>query len=126
MLTGAATVGAIALGQRPASAAVKCGPKCGPSPFCTSPPCPNVGCPSGKKLCKNNCNGLCDHATGSWVYCSGYGRCGNGYTICQDCHKQGSCYVCICLSGIICADCCSSAEVVAEHQRIQELTGAVP
>jgi len=126
MLTGAATVGAIALGQRPALAAVTCGPKCGPSRFCSG--CPNVGCPSGMKLCKNNCkvgtHRLCDHGSGFWIYCTGYGRCGQGYTICQDCHSSGCSDVCICLSGIICADCCSAADVLAEHQRILDSADA--
>lgn len=122
MLTGAATVGAIALGQRPALASVKCGPPCGPSPFCSG--CPNQGCPSGKRLCKNNCHGLCNWPHGFWVYCTGYGKCGQGYTICQDCHSEGSCNVCICLSGVICADCCSAADVLAEQQRLLGMAAA--
>jgi hypothetical protein len=127
ILTGAATVGAIAVGQVPARAAITCPQKCGPSPMCTSPACPTTsGCPSGKVLCKkppSTCS-ACEYATGSWVHCHGYGRCGQGFTLCQDCHKSGSCYVCICLSGILCGQCCSPADVLAEYQRTQELNGA--
>jgi hypothetical protein len=126
MLTGVATVGAIALGQRPALASVRCGPPCGPSSFCSG--CPGLGCPSGMRLCKNNCkvgtSRLCDHGNGHWIYCTGYGRCGQGYTICQDCHTEGQCNVCICLSAVQCADCCSATDVMAQQQRLLDMAAA--
>jgi hypothetical protein len=119
VLGSVAAAGAIALGQRPALAAVHCKAPCGSgggSPRCSG--CPSLGCPSGMKLCKNNCHGLCPYPHGTWVRCTGLGRCGKGYTVCQDCHSEGSCNVCECESGIQCADCCSSADVQAERRRM--------
>lgn len=120
VITGATTVGALALGQRPAFATVRCGPACGPSPRCSSG-CPlTSGCPSGRVLCtkKAGFRCTCEWATGSWVYCSGYGRCGQGFTLCQDCIPTHSCGICICLSGILCGQCCSPTDVVEEIRRL--------
>jgi hypothetical protein len=122
ILTGAATAGALALGQVPANAAITCPDRCGPSPLCRAGSCPPTsGCPSGRSLCKKPTCG-CEWTTGSWVHCQGYGRCGQGFTLCQDC--RSGCSICICISGILCAQCCSPADVLAEHQRIQELAAA--
>lgn len=123
VLTGATTMGAIALGQRPAFATVTCPSKCGPSPLCSAT-CPGVGCPSGYSLCKNpptSCNGYCEWSTGSWVHCQGYGTCGNGYTLCQDCKPTNSCNICICVSQVICGQCCTPQQVHAEQKRIDQI-----
>jgi hypothetical protein len=123
ILTGAATAGAIALGQRPAFATITCPSKCGPSPICSSG-CPSTnGCPSGRSLCKKPTCG-CEWSTGSWVHCTGYGNCHQGFTLCQDC--QHNCNICICISGIICGQCCKKEDVLAEYQRIQELAASSP
>lgn len=127
ILTGAATVGAIALGQRPAYATITCPDKCGPSPLCAAGSCPYTGCPSGYVLCTDppyECNGYCTYSSGSWVHCKGYGTCGYGYTLCQDCKPNNSCHICICISGVICGQCCTPAQVRAEQKRIQELAAA--
>ena len=89
VLTGAATVGAVALGVRPAFASVTCPEACGPSPLC-SHGCPSVGCPSG-------------------------------YTLCQDCKPNHSCDICICVSGIICRECCTPRDVREEQERLRKL-----
>jgi hypothetical protein len=124
ILTGAAAAGAIALGQRPAFATITCPSKCGPSPICSSG-CPYSGCPSGKVLCKKPTCG-CEWSTGSWVHCTGYGTCHQGFTLCQDCHKSSSCYICICISGILCGQCCTKEDVLLEYQRIHELAASSP
>lgn len=124
MLSGVATIGALALGQRPARA-TNCGPVCGPSPRC-SEGCPSLGCPAGHTLCKkppSTCRD-CTYSSGSWVRCTGLGACGNGYTLCQDCVPTGSCSVCTCESGVRCGNCCSPADVQAEQQRLREFTAA--
>lgn len=128
MLTGAAAVGALALGELPAYATVTCPTVCGPSPLCRSGTCPYLGCPSGYSICKNppiSCNGYCEYSTGSWVHCQGYGNCGNGYTLCQDCKPTNSCSICICISGVVCSACCSAADVVEEQRKIQEQFAAM-
>lgn len=123
MLSGTATIGALALGQRPAFATIRCPNSCGPSPLCSGYCGLSTGCPSGYSICKHpptSCGGLCEYASGSWIHCTGYGKCGLGYTLCQDCKPTNSCNICICVSGILCGQCCSAADVVAEHNRIQE------
>lgn len=126
ILTGAATVGTVALGMRPAMATVTCPAQCCCSPFCSG--CPGVGCPSGYHLCKRpECYpGYCEWYDGSWVHCKGYGNCGNGYTLCQDCrHNNHPCSsVCICVSQVICGQCCTQQDVRREEQRIRELLAA--
>lgn len=128
VLSTAAVAGSVALGRRPAFASVTCPDPCGPSPFCTSLglTCPNTGCPSGRTLCtkKTGFRCTCEWATGSWVHCQGYGNCGNGYTLCQDCIPSSSCSICICISGVICGQCCSPADVLNEHRKIEELAAA--
>lgn len=128
MLTGAAAVGAMAVGEMPASAAITCPQNCGPSPMCKFGTCPSLGCPSGYSLCKNpptSCSGYCEYSTGSWVHCTGYGTCGNGYTLCQDCKPTNSCSICICLSGIQCGSCCKPADVRADQIKIQKQLAAM-
>lgn len=129
ILGGAATIGAIVLGQNPASAArpnsVRCPQECGPSPLCSSG-CPQgvgqAGCPPNHTLCKKPSvcgNKACDYYDGSWVHCEGYGPCGMGYTLCQDCKPNGNCHICICISGVACSGCCTPSDVIAEQRRIQ-------
>ena len=127
VLGGVAAAGAIALGRRPALAAVQCQAPCGShggSPHCSG--CPNLGCPSGMRLCRNNCGTTCPYPHGTWIRCTGLGRCGHGYTVCQDCHNNGCSDVCECESGIQCADCCSAADVQAERHRVHAVLGASP
>lgn len=129
VLTGATTLGAMALGQRPAFATITCPDSCGPSPLCVDQGkvCPSYGCPSGYSHCKKPSvcgDRLCNWSSGQWVHCQGYGTCGYGYTVCQDCKPSGSCNVCICISGCLCCNCCSPSDVVAEQQRLQELEAA--
>ena len=126
VLTGAATAGAVALGVRPAFASVTCPEACGPSPRC-SHGCPYVGCPSGHTLCRHpptSCGGYCVYSTGTWVHCTGYGKCGQGFTLCQDCKPDHSCDICICVSSIICRECCTPRDVRAEQERIRKLLAA--
>ena len=126
VLTGAATAGAVALGVRPAFASITCPDACGPSPLC-SHGCPDVGCPAGHTLCKHppyDCGGYCVWSTGTWVHCTGYGKCGQGFKLCQDCKPNNSCNICICISGVICRDCCTPRDVRAEQHRIQEILAA--
>lgn len=126
ILTGAATAGAIALGQRPAFATVRCPDRCGPSPLC-SYGCPTLGCPPHHSLCKHppvSCGGLCVWATGTWVHCTGYGKCGQGFKLCQDCKPTHSCNICICISGVLCRDCCTVTDVRAERERIGDVIAA--
>lgn len=124
ILSAVATAGALALGQRPAFATVTCPDRCGPSPRCSSG-CPSpTGCPPGRSLCKAPTCG-CEWTNGSWVHCQGYGTCGHGFTLCQDCHNS-SCNICICISGILCGNCCSPADILAEQERLQKLAAAAP
>lgn len=123
ILTGAAAAGAVALGQRPAFAAVRCPERCGPSPLC-SHGCPALGCPRHHRLCKHppySCGGLCVWSTGTWVHCTGYGKCGQGFTLCQDCKPSHSCDICICVSGVVCKDCCTAADVHAEREKMLDV-----
>ncbi len=127
VLTGATALGAVALGQRPAFAAVRCPAYCGPSSHCPKRICPEVGCPVGHHLCKvvnghNPCPGLCEWPTGSWVHCVGYGKCGHGFSLCQDCKPDHGCAgFCICVSGVLCRECCSPADVRAEQRRVRDI-----
>jgi len=126
ILTGATTAGAVALGQRPAFASVTCPEKCGPSPICSSG-CPNLGCPPSHSLCKHpptSCGGLCVWSTGTWVHCTGYGKCGQGFKLCQDCKPTHSCNLCICVSGVLCRDCCTHHDVLTEQKRIEAVIAA--
>lgn len=126
ILTGASAIGAVALGQRPAFARVTCPERCGPSPLCAHG-CPDLGCPPYHSLCKHpprSCYGLCVYATGTWVHCTGYGRCRRGFRLCQDCKPHHSCDICICVSGILCRDCCHQRDVLAEAERIQQMIAA--
>lgn len=126
ILTGATAAGAVALGQRPAFARVHCPERCGPSPLCRHG-CPHLGCPPRHSLCKSppySCGGWCVYATGTWVHCTGYGKCGRGYRLCQDCRRHHSCHICICVSGILCRDCCHRRDVEAEAERIQRMIAA--
>lgn len=126
ILTGAATVGAVALGQRPAFAKVTCPDACGPSPLCAHG-CPTLGCPARHSLCKHpptSCGGLCVYSTGTWVHCTGYGKCGHGFRLCQDCKPRHSCNICICISGVLCADCCTPYDVRVERERVQGVIAA--
>ncbi len=126
ILTGVTAACAVALGQRPALARVRCPERCGPSPRCRYG-CPHVGCPPRHSLCKSppvSCGGWCVYASGTWVHCTGYGKCGRGYTLCLDCRRHHSCHVCICVSGILCRDCCHRRDVEAEARRIQRIIAA--
>ena len=125
VLTGAATVGAVALGQTPAFATITCPARCCCSPFCSGCPATS-GCPSGHHLCTKPsvCGSVCEWSTGSWVHCQGYGKCGLGFTLCQDCKPTNNCNVCICISGVLCAQCCKASEVHAEYQKILERAGS--
>jgi hypothetical protein len=86
--------------------------------------CPKVGycsddsCPSGCSLCTSG-GGCCEYPSGSWVSCTGLGRCGAGYRLCIDC-KCSTCsgYLCTCLTDFYCCNCCTPSEVEAEMQRI--------
>jgi hypothetical protein len=124
LVSGTAGLAALAIGERPAAAAT-C--DCGPTSRCSG--CRSTGCPSGYSLCKgsgtsncfNNQGFRCEWPSGSWVACSGFGACHNGYQLCYDCIGPGGCaHWCTCLSSCICCNCCSPAEVRAEQKRIQE------
>jgi hypothetical protein len=66
----------------------------------------------------------CEWSSGSWVHCTGYGNCHYGYTLCQDCKPNSNCNVCICVSAVICGQCCTPTQVRVEQKRVQELMGA--
>lgn len=77
--------------------------------------CPYNGCPSGGSICYDFYPG-----TGSWVACSGFGRCHQGFYLCYDCNtRSGHCY-CGCKTGLLCGQCCSPADVKAEMGRLQQ------
>lgn len=129
---GVASLGALALGQTPALAAEKCsqGMDCGPTRRCSG--CPSAGCPSGYGLCHGsstsscfNTQGYrCEWTSGQWVACTGAGKFGNGIYICYDCKGSGGCaHWCTCLSGCICCNCTSAADLVAEQKRVQAAVG---
>lgn len=126
ILTAVTAAGSAALGQRPAFARIHCPDRCGPSPRCRHG-CPKLGCPPHHSLCKHpprSCGGLCVWATGTWVHCTGYGKCRRGFTLCQDCKPHHSCDICICVSGILCRDCCHPRDVRRERERIRRLIEA--
>lgn len=123
-LVGASvTAAGIAVGQMfdsgSAFAQITCG--CGPprGVFCSG--CTGSGCPSGYKTCTtaSGCTG-CIYSGGSWIGCSGYGPCGNGYNLCIDCvPTNGACSAtCGCGTNCICCNCCKASEVQAEQKRI--------
>lgn len=125
ILTGATAIGSLALGKAPAFAAVRCPESCGPSPLC-SQHCPPLGCPAHHSLCKvrggkNPCPGLCVWPNGTWVHCVGYGNCGEGFKLCQDCKPSGSCNICICISAVLCRQCCTPQDVRNERQWIDSV-----
>ena len=76
--------------------------------------CPSNGCPSGCYVCTtaSGCT-PCIYSNGSWVACTGFGTCGNGYKVCYDCRCVTCSSTCGCLSAVLCAGCCSPAEMKA-------------
>lgn len=129
VLGGAASIAAVAVGERPSFAA-SC--DCGPTKRCAG--CPATGCPSGYSLClgssTSNCfnsQGFrCEWPSGEWVACSGLGRFGHGIEICYDCKGSSGCKGwCTCLSQCICCNCTTAADVVGEQRRLKAaLAGA--
>lgn len=138
---GAASIAALAVGQRPAEARALTSCDCGPTYRCGhyGHSCPSYGCPSGYDLCKNgsaycscdqghyNVQGYCcEYSSGSWVACNNGGTCGAGYRLCYDCHCPSGCtysgcrYWCTCLSACICCNCCTKEQVRAEMKRLQK------
>jgi hypothetical protein len=125
LVSGAAGLAALAVGERPAQAA---GCQCGPTRRCAH--CPEIGCPDGYHLCKGSFTGdcfnrqgyRCEWPQGTWIACMGLGK-GYGYKVCYDCKGTSGCPGwCTCLSSCICCNCKSVADVRAEQHRIQ-LTG---
>lgn len=103
---------------------------CGPTYRCThwGASCPETGCPSGYSSCtpSNGCTNSqgyhCIYSSGNWVACDGLGH-GYGYLVCSDCIGPDGCnHWCTCLSGCICCDCATPADVVAEQQRLLQLS----
>jgi hypothetical protein len=126
---GAAGIAALTLGQLPAQALTF---DCGPTRRCNG--CPANGCPSGYSLCKgsstsncfNNQGFRCEWPGGSWVAARGGGKCGEAFYVCYDCIGSSGCPGwCTCLSGQICGQCCTPADVQQEWKRLQhELANA--
>jgi hypothetical protein len=132
VIGGASGIGALSIGVEPAWADA-CTNNCGPTKRCSG--CPGNGCPGGYSLCKgcSTCNCFnsqhyrCEWPSGSWMACSGLGRCRGGYEICYDCIGSGGCHNwCTCLSECLCCNCCTPDEVKAEQQAIQQQIAAMP
>jgi hypothetical protein len=124
VIGGTASVAALVLGQRPASAAT-C--RCGPTVRCAD--CPGVGCPTGYSLCKGSLTGSCFnnqgyrciYPHGEWIACTGLGS-GFGYRVCYDCIGKAGCSGwCTCQSECICCDCDTARDVRAEQHRLQAI-----
>lgn len=99
--------------------------------------CTFSGCPMNCSACTStdSCGGLCIYSNGSWCACNCLGKCGNGWKICTDCkcscsnNCNGKCngvsyYLCTCMSGIICSNCCNPKDVEAEMRRIAAVLSA--
>lgn len=73
------------------------------------------GCPSHGSPCLE----YYPNTNGCWIACTGLGTCGYGYVKCCDCTTPyGYCH-CGCQSTCICCNCCSPADVKAEHARLE-------
>jgi hypothetical protein len=82
-------------------------------------PCPPHYCPSGCVTCYiGDCGGWCTYTSGTWVSCSGLGKCGRGYRICRDCKCPHCSHKCSCLSAIVCENCCTAQDVRSEMARL--------
>lgn len=82
-------------------------------------PCPPHNCPTNCVICHSgDCGGWCNYKTGKWVSCSGLGTCGKGYRICTDCKCLHCNHKCTCRSAIICANCCTAADVKNEMEQL--------
>jgi hypothetical protein len=124
MLTGTASLAALAVGESPASAS---GCMCGPTRRCRG--CPELGCPHGYRLCRgsftSNCFNKqgyrCEWPQGTWIACMGIGK-GFGYRVCYDCIGHSGCSDwCTCQGACVCCGCQTIADVRAEQQRIQQV-----
>jgi len=123
VIGGTTGLAALALGESPAQASACV---CGPTRRCSG--CPEVGCPAGQHLCKSSFDGgncfnyqgyRCEWPQGTWIACMNLGK-GLGYKVCYDCIGAAGCRDwCTCLSGCICCDCASQADVRAEQRRLQ-------
>lgn len=91
--------------------------------------CPSsANCPSGCTVCTTtqSCGGWCNYSNGRWTSCTGQGTCGVGYKICTDCICPSCSNRCTCLSGCVCCNCCTHAEVEAEMKRLVAMGIAMP
>lgn len=135
MVTGAAGVAAITLGESPALA-LKYSPGCGPTVRCRG--CHAQGCPTGYELCleKYDCFHklsnkrphccFCEWPQGKWIAAEHLGKFGHGIQICYDCvkppHHAAQCaHWCTCLGECICCNCTTTADVRAEMSRLGAL-----
>jgi hypothetical protein len=100
-------------------------PGCGEC-SCKGKSCPANGCPSGCVSCiSTDCPGSgCIYSDGTWVCCTGCGRCGLGYYSCWDCRCLTCNDACGCKTDCRCAGCCSPAQVKEEMARDAALARA--
>lgn len=119
-----ATVGSM-MNAKAAFANTCSNPDCGPTARCNGSVMPaGQYCPSGRTPCKHSQCSNCEWASGTWVACTGAGRCGGGFWLCADCRTSSSCSYCTQLSGTYCTGCCSPEEVKAEMRLHQVTTAA--